>query len=256
MLVDSHAHLDRFDDELGDALARARERGVERFLTLGTSLDNSHNAVRQALQHLGLFAGVGLHPWWLRDAPDDETLQALADLARANPAKVIAVGEIGLDYQERFVAHKENQITCFRQMMALARQLKLPVSMHSRLANDDLVDLVRQERGADVGGALHGYGGDERQARAVIDMGFCIGVGKAILQPDNEELRQVIAQLPLDHLVTETDSSKALPDQPERGPWETRDVAVGLAQLKGISVEECEAVTRANFERVFGSARS
>lgn len=256
MLVDSHAHLDKFEEELGDALARARERGVECFLTLGVTLDNSRDAVKQALRHPGLFAGVGLHPWWLKAAPNDETLQVLVDLARANPAKVIAVGEIGLDYQERFVANKDNQKACFRQMMALARELKLPVSMHSRLANDDLVHLLQQEKGARVGGALHGYGGDERQARAIIELGFCIGVGKAILQPENEELRQLFARLPLEHLVTETDSSKAAPDQPEKGPWETRDVAVGLAELKGVTVEECEAVATANFERAFRGARS
>ncbi len=254
MLVDSHAHLDRFEDELGAALARARLQGVERFLTTGTSLSNSRDAVQQALRHDGLFAGVGLHPWWLEQPPDDARLQALADLAKANPAKVIAVGEIGLDYQERFVGNKENQIACFRRMIALARELKLPMSMHSRLANDDFVRLLREEKGNEVGGCWHGYGGDEHDARVAIEMGFCIGVGKALLRPEGEDLRQVIAALPLESLMTETDASKAPPDQPERGPWETRDVALGLAQLKGISVAECEAVTTANFERVFGGA--
>lgn len=253
MLVDSHAHLDRFEDELGDALARARQQGVGRFLTLGTSLSNSRDAVQQALRHDGLFAGVGLHPWWLEQPPDDARLQALADLAKANPARVIAVGEIGLDYQERFVANKENQIACFRRMIALARELKLPMSMHSRLANDDFIRLLRAENGSAVGGCWHGYGGDERDARAAIEMGFCIGVGKSILRPEGEDLRKVIATLPLESLMTETDSSKAPPDQPERGPWETRDVAVGLADLKGIPVEACEAATTANFERVFGA---
>lgn len=253
MLVDSHAHLDRFEEELGDALARARQQGVERFLTLGTSVGNSLDAVRQAVRHEGLFAGVGLHPWWLQAAPDDDTLQTLVNLVQANPAEVIAIGEIGLDYQERFVGNKENQIACLRRMVALARELKLPMSMHSRLANDDLIRLLRDEKGAEAGGCLHGYGGDEPQARAIIELGFSIGVGKAILRPENEDLRQVIARLPLESLMTETDSSKAPPDQPERGPWETREVAVGLAQLKGISVEECAAVTTANFERVFGA---
>ncbi len=253
-LIDSHAHLDgkQFSGDLPDVLARARIAGVTSILTIGCDLESSRTSVDLAIRHPQVYASVGIHP---HDALELNP-SGLAELERMIEAvdKVVAIGEIGLDfYRDR--SPREVQRTAFRKQIRLAKKLGKPIIVHDRDAHDEVLQILREEQAATVGGVLHCFSGDLAMARECVAMGFLISFAGPLTYPKNDGLRAIAAALPIDVMLIETDCPYLAP-QKWRGkrnePAYVRATAEALAATKGLSLEDVARVTTLNAYRLFG----
>ena len=261
MLIDTHCHLDYedFDADRHDVLARAVDAGVSAVLNPGLDLHNSARVLLLAEHYEILFAAVGVHPndslGWGADS-----MTALKELAQ-HP-KVVAIGEIGLDYYWD-KAPKPVQLEVFRQQLQAAAELGLPVIVHNRDAGDDVMMMLTEWQAklqrdnsplAERPGALHSFSGNSHQAEAAIAAHFYIGLTGPLTFKNARDLQQLAASLPLDKLLVETDSPFLSP-HPQRGqrnePAKVRLVAEKLAELKGLPFDEMAATTTANARRLF-----
>ncbi|HIC92753.1 MAG TPA: TatD family deoxyribonuclease, partial [Anaerolineae bacterium] len=199
-LTDTHAHLDfpQFDGDREEVIERALAAGVRRIINVGADLASSRRAVALAEAHPPIYAAVGVHP---HDAKTltDEALAELLGLAR-HP-KVVAIGEIGLDFY-RDLSPREAQRQAFERQLALARELGLPVIVHDRNAHAEVMDVLRR-RG--LRGVLHCFSGDLEMARQAIEMGFYISVAGPATFKNAKRLPEIVRQLPLERLLIETD---------------------------------------------------
>ena len=201
-LVDCHTHLDQYEpSELPGIIQRAQAAGVAAIIAAGTTLASCQRVVGLAHAHPLLFAGVGLHPMDL-EGPVDERVQAQLHELAQDPA-VVVWSETGLDYlpssPERSVQHD-----AFRVQIRLAKESGLPLVVHSRGSDDDVLRLLREERAGEVEGAWHYFQGDLATARAAVELGLFISLAKPLLRLP--ELQAVAAELPPEHIVLETDS--------------------------------------------------
>jgi len=256
--TDSHAHLDdaRFEADLPAVLERARAAGVERILTIagGTSAEELSRAVKLAEAHSHIWAAVGLHPHEARHATDG-LLAALEELARS--PRVLAWGEIGLDYHYDH-SPRNAQGEAFRRQLRAARALRLPVIIHCREAWEDCLAILGKEWAASgLGGILHCFTGDAGAARRALDWGFLISFAGNVTFPRAQDLRAVAREIPLDHVLVETDSPYLAP-QPWRGkrnePAFVVETAAALGRERGMNGEEIGARTAENFLRLFPQA--
>ena len=256
MIVDSHCHLDdsRFDEDRDDVVARAREVGVGRMLTIGAGdgPPDLEVAIRLAERFPEVYATVGVHPHDARKA-EPETYDRLATLC--DHKTVVAVGEIGLDY------HYDNsprdvQREVFVCQMEIARAARKPIIIHTREAWDDTLDLLETHwRPSGLGGIMHCFSGDDEQARRSLDAGFLIAFGGILTFPRSEDLRRTAAGLPLDRLLVETDAPYLTP-HPFRKvrrnePRYVVESARRLAEVLAVSEERVAEATTANFHRLF-----
>jgi len=267
--VDSHCHIDgaEYDIDRDDVIARAQAAGVEVMLNVGTGDPHSgafERAVSLAEKHEGIYAALGVHP---HDAKlfDDQAEQLLVGLVRQSK-RVIAWGEIGLDYHYDH-SPREVQREVFRRQLRLARELDLPVVIHSRAADDDTIAILNetwagvppvnhaQDARAVKIGVLHCFGGSLAMAQSAIDLGFFISFAGNLTFKKAEDLRGVARQLPLDRLLIETDCPYLTP-VPFRGkrnePARVVETARCLAELHGKEGEEIGRVTSENFCKLFG----
>jgi len=261
MFVDSHAHLDgkQFDSDRGAVIARAREAGVQTMVAIGNGdgppvLDAG---VRLAEQHPFLYATIGIHPHEARLA-DDAAYQTMESLAK-HP-KVIAWGEIGLDY---FYDHsdRETQKTVFIRQMELASAAKLPIVIHCRPSDnsenawDDCLRLIEEQWAPHgLGGILHCFTGTWPQARRALDVGFMISFAGNVTFPKAQQIRDAALQVPLDRMLIETDCPYLAP-VPHRGkrnePAFVVETARKLGELRNLSTEEVGEQTARNFYNFF-----
>ena len=258
-LVDTHCHLNlrEFDADREIVIARARLAGVARIMVPGIDVATSRAAVGLARDEEGVFAAVGIHPHHAGDL-DPAALAELQELA-ASP-KVVAVGEIGLDYF-RHLAPAEVQRAAFEQQLELAATLELPVIVHNRDAFADVLACLMHwtsalgERLAGRRGVLHAFSGDAQGALAGGGCGFYFGVAGPVTYPNAEERRRVTAALPSDRVLVETDSPYLTP-QPHRGqrnePAFARLVAEKLGEITGQSLSQVALTTSANAAHLFG----
>ena len=258
-LIDSHAHIDfpQFADDRDAMLQRAREAGVGTLLAIGTGPgpEKLDAALPYAEQHNWVYTSVGVHP---HDAKE-VTPQHLDELARlAQHPKVIAWGEIGLDY---FYDHspRDVQAAVFRSQMELAHRAKLPIIIHCREAWDDCLSLIeRHWKPTGLGGILHCFTGTIDHARRGMDMGFLISFAGNSTYPKTQNLRDVAKELPLGGILIETDAPYLAP-QAYRGkrnePAYVAEVAKSLAAVRNLPPEEIAAATADNFRRLFRIAR-
>jgi TatD DNase family protein len=261
MFIDSHAHLDgeQFDADRDEVLARARAAGIRHIVAIGsgTGPGTLDCAVRLAEKYAELYATVGIHPHEAQLAKDSD-FEELEELARR--PKVIAWGEIGLDY---FYDHspREVQQRVFVKQMELARAAKLPIVIHNRpsLESDnawkDFFALIKQHwSSSGLGGVLHCFTGTPSQAKLALDLGFMISFAGNITFPKAPQIRNAGKQVPLDRMLIETDSPFLAP-VPYRGqrnePAFVEKVARQLSELRGISTEEIGHLTSQNFYRFF-----
>jgi len=196
MLIDTHVHLDdaRYDADRVEMLARARQGGVGILVTIGTALDDSAWAADFAAKEDGVYATVGVHPERLDDWKDEDLA---AYEALASKPKVVAIGEVGLDYHSPgFDAAKQQGV--FREMIRLAKRHKLPLVIHQRDAAEDTLRLLEEEGGGSEGGVFHCFAGDLNCARGAMKLGFDLAVGGILTYPSAGPLREVIAQVPLE----------------------------------------------------------
>jgi TatD DNase family protein len=258
-LVDTHCHLmlRDYDADLEEVLQRARGAGVERMLVPGIDLATSRAAVALAEAKPEVYAAVGVHPHDARtysSAVGDE----LRDLAGS--PRVVAIGEIGLDYY-RDRSPRPAQRIAFQAQLELAAELGLPVVVHNRESTEDvmeaLIDHARRQppRLAERVGVLHAFSADAETGRRAAEAGFYLGVAGPLTYPAADERRAITSSLPLERLVLETDAPFLTP-HPRRGernePAKTRQVAEQLAKLFGVSLEAIADTTTANAARLFG----
>jgi TatD DNase family protein len=257
MFVDSHAHIDgeEYDADRDEVIGRAREAGVVAILNVGTGDPQSgtlERAVKVAEAYEGVYAAVGVHP---HDARlfDEAAERRVDELVRAS-ARVIAWGEIGLDYHYDH-SPREVQREVFRRQLRLARAARLPVIIHSRAADDETVAILRDEwHGSGLGGVMHCFGGSVEMAQSVLELGFTISFAGNVTFQKAENLREAAKVVPLDRLFIETDCPFLTP-VPFRGrrnePARVVEVAACLAELRGLEREELGRITADNFFRFF-----
>jgi TatD DNase family protein len=253
VLVDTHAHLHdaAFDGDRAAVLARARAAGVGAFLTIGTDVPTSEAAVALAAAEPDVYAAVGIHPHDAATA-DAAALERIAELARA--PKVVAIGELGLDYY-RDLSPRDAQRTALVAQLRLARRAGKPVLLHCREAHADLLDLCCSEDVAAGGGILHCFSGDLAVARRGLDLGLLISIAGPVTYPSARRLADVVRGLPLDRLVVETDCPY-LPPQPWRGqrnePAYLPVTAARVAELLGRPAATVARQTTANARELLG----
>lgn len=253
MLIDTHAHLDmpEFKDDCDDVVKRAQDAGVEYILTIGTTLESSRAAVQLAEKYACVYAAIGVHPHEVKDLrPSDAA--ALRELAKQK--KVVAFGEVGLDYYYEH-SPRDDQKTIFREMLREARALDLPIIVHDRDAHEDTLQILSEEWSPELGGVMHCFSGDAAMAMRLIEMGFLLSIAGPVTFPKAESLREVVRQIPIEHLLIETDAPYLAP-QPARGkrnePSYVRHVAETIAKIKGLSFEDVARITSGNAMRLFG----
>ena len=256
MIVDSHCHLDdlAFDEDRDQVLERARQAGVDLLLTIGPGdgPPDLEPAIRLADRYDGVYATVGVHPHDAGKA-DAETFEQLKRLAEHH--KVIAIGEIGLDYHYEN-SPRDTQRDVFTRQMELAHQLRKPIVIHTRDAWDETIELLETHwRGTGLGGIMHCFSGNGTQARRALDMGMLIAFGGMLTFSRAEELCDTASRAPLDRLLVETDAPYLTP-APFRKirrnePCYVVETARKLAELKHLTFEEVAEATTVNFRRLF-----
>lgn len=257
MFIDSHAHIDgpEFDQDRDDVVARAREAGVAVILNVNSG--DPHNGafertVQVANSYSNIFGAVGVHP---HDAKlfDESIGDQIAKIIR-DEKRILAWGEIGLDYHYDH-SPRDVQVAVFRRQLTLARELKVPVIIHSRSADDETVECLRETAAAGwSGGIMHCFGGSEEMADQVLELGMLVSFAGNVTFKKADNLRAAARRVPLDRLLIETDCPFLTP-VPFRGqrnePARVVEVAKFLAELYSIPVEELEERTSANFLRFF-----
>ena len=252
MLIDCHAHLDSFaDDEVGQILERARVSGVGFVISAGTIVESSLRSVQLSRLYPDLFAGVGIHPMDIRGPVDEPTYHELRTIATSTD-KVLVISEIGLDFMEG-APDRAVQYQAFREQIRLARELRLPIVFHSREAHEETLRVLREEQAYEVGGVMHYFQADEATARKAIELGFFISLARPLLRLP--ELQQVVATLPLENIVLETDAAPQ-PFKAKRENWteprHLRPIAEKVAELHHKQVQEVEEQTQQNVARMLG----
>lgn len=252
MLFDTHVHLnaEQFNNDLEDVIARAKERNVEKMVVVGFDEPTINRAMELVEKYDFMYASVGWHPV---DAIDmtDEHLAWIEELA-GHP-KVVAIGEMGLDYHWD-KSPKDIQKEVFRRQIRLARKVNLPIIIHNRDATEDVVTILKEESVEEVGGIMHCFTGSIEVAKQCMDMNMYISFGGPVTFKNAKKPKEVATEIPLDKLLIETDCPYLTP-HPYRGkrnePAYVSYVAEQIAELKGISYDELAKHTTENALKLF-----
>ncbi len=248
-LIDTHAHLDSSDysDDRAAVIARTFAGGVG-VVTVGVDLESSEAALKLAQHHRSIWAGVGVHPHEARrfNAQVEKRLRELV-----TDQKVVAIGEIGLDYY-RDLSPRSTQRDVLIKQIELANDIGLPVIIHNRESTKDMLAILRGHR--PHSGVIHSFLGDIDLARGFIDLGLYLGIGGPLTFKKNDILRDAVSEIPLDKILLETDSPYLTP-VPYRGkrnePLYVRYVAEEIARIKELSIDKAAAVTTENARQLF-----
>lgn len=253
MLIDNHAHLEmeEFKEDLEEVIKRASDASVEYIISAGSDIDSCRKTVELSKKFGLIYSAVGIHPHEAKSVSTD-TLKSLKVLA--GEEKVVAWGEIGLDY------HYDNsprdlQGSVFREQIQIARSLRLPIIIHTREAKEDTLTILKEENAGNIGGVFHCFSGDLDMARRAIDMGFFISFSGIISFPNARNIREIAKEIPIEKILIETDSPYLAP-VPYRGrrnePSYVRIVAEKLAEIKGLSFNDISRITSFNAKTLFG----
>lgn len=257
-LIDTHTHLDfpQFDGDRERVIERAAAAGVKAIVDIGTDLASSQAAVALAEAYPQIYAAVGVHP---HDAKT-VTGKLLEELrALALHSKVVAIGEIGLDFY-RDLSPRDKQRQAFQQQLALASEIGKPVIIHDRDAHTEVMAILHRwaEGGNQPSGVLHCFSGDLAMAQEAIELGFYISIAGPVTFKNARRLRELVRQLPLEKLLVETDCPYLTP-RPHRGkrnePAYVKLVAQEVARIKGMSLEEIAHNTSNNAQALFAYER-
>lgn len=252
MLFDTHVHLNarQFEEDLEEVIDRAKAAGVEKMVVVGFDRPTIERAIELVERYDFLYASVGWHPV---DAIDftDEDLLLLEELS--SHQKVVALGEMGLDYHWD-KSPKDIQKEVFRKQIRLAKKVRLPIIIHNREATGDIVEILKEENAAEVGGIMHCFSGSAETALECVKMNFYISLGGPVTFKNAKKPKEVAKAVPLDKLLIETDCPYLAP-HPYRGkrnePAYVKLVAEQIAELKGVSFEEVAKKTTENAKKLF-----
>lgn len=251
MFIDTHTHLqfDSFDEDRELVIQRAIKKNIDAIITIGTDIDSSQEVVEIAHKFAIIFAAVGIHPNDSMNVGQRE-IEKIKSLANAD--KVIAIGEIGLDYYRDYVT-KSKQKASFRKQIRIAHELNLPLIIHNRDAHEDILSLLQEEKAEKIGGVFHSFSGEIKFLESVLAENYYISFTGPITFK-NANYNKLIDCVPLEQLLLETDSPFLSP-VPFRGkrnePANLNYIAEKIAQIKGISMEELAQITTGNTENLF-----
>jgi TatD DNase family protein len=257
MLIDTHAHLDspKFDNDREEVISRALQAGIDTIVNIGFNRETIPSTMALAEQYPFIYAAIGWHPTDAVDMKLEEDLTWIEQLC-GHP-KVVAIGEIGLDYFWD-TSPKELQHTVFREQIRLARRLNKPIVIHNRDAHEDIIRLLKEEKASEVGGIMHCFSGSWETAKQCLDLNFHISFGGPVTFKNARVPKEVLERVPLDRLLLETDAPYLTP-HPHRGQRNesayVRLVAETAAQIKGVSLEEIAIITSENGRRCLGIPR-
>ena len=250
--IDSHAHLDdkRFNKDRDEIIRYLHDDGIEAVLNPGADLKSSKKAVEIAEKYPNIYAAVGCHPHDTKYM-DDETMNIFRELAKSK--KVVAIGEIGLDYYYNN-SERDVQKKWFREQIRLAKELDLPYIVHDRDAHEELLRIMKEEHYDGARGVLHCYSGSVEMAREFIKLGFYISLAGPVTFRKARVPKLVAKEIPFDKLLIETDSPYLTPE-PFRGkrnePMYVRFVAEEIAEIRNVSLDEVAEKTNQNFKTLF-----
>ena len=251
--VDTHCHLndEKFSDDLIEVIERAKSAGVNRIINFGDTLKSSAAVVELAEKFAGMFAGVGVHPEEIADF-DKNSAEKIFELAKNK--KVMAIGEIGLDYHwEKDSEKRLLQQKIFIEQLEIARTLNLPVCIHEREAHGDALKILKSD-GNNLRGVMHCYSGSLEMAQELWKMGWLTGFDGPLTFKNSAKLPEIVKAAPREMILIETDSPYLAP-VPNRGkrnePSFVVDVAKKIAELRGETLEEVASYTTENAERLY-----
>ena len=254
MIFKTHAHYDdeQFAGDRGELLAQLPSLGIRKVIDVASTIDSIDQCVELARTYDHVYAAVGVHPSELTGM-DESVIDHMRELAAWE--KTVAIGEIGLDYYwEKHADEQQNQRDWFVRQMELAREVSLPVIIHSRDAAEDTYSLMRDIRAQEIPGVIHCYSYSPEMAREYVKMGYYIGVGGVVTFKNAKKLVRTVAETPIERILLETDSPYLAPE-PHRGRRnDSRElvyVVDKIAQIKDLTPEEVEAVTWENAQRLF-----
>lgn len=252
MLIDSHAHLDdeRFDRDRDELIKSLGKNGISTVINIGADLPSSIKSVKLSEQYDNIYAAVGVHPHSASEM-DEGTIEVLK--AFSSREKVVAIGEIGLDYYYDN-SPRDVQRIWFRRQMKLAKEVNLPIVVHSREANQETIDMIKAESDGKLTGVIHCYSGSVELMKEYIKLGYYISLGGPVTFKNAKTPKEVAKVVPIDRLLVETDSPYLTPE-PHRGkrnePLYVRHVAAMIAELRGMTIEELARATSENTKRLF-----
>ena len=254
MIFETHAHYDdeKFDEDRAELLSSMQENGIGRIINVSANLESLENTRKLMEAYPFIYGAFGLHPDEVGDLNED-VMARMRELCRME--KAVAVGEIGFDYYWDKENH-EKQEYWFRRQIALAREEKLPMIIHSREAAADTLRVMKEEKSEEIGGVIHCFSYSVEMAEEYLKMGFYLGIGGVVTFKNAKKIKEVVQMAPMERILLETDSPYLAP-VPYRGKRNSSlylpYVVQEIAELKGISEEEVIETTEKNAVRGIGS---
>ena len=251
-VIDTHCHLDMISsgEDIGKIVSRAAARGISRIITIGIDLKSSKKAIDIAEKYETVYASVGIHPHNVQGLQDNsyDELEKLCD-----NSKVVAYGEIGLDFVKQY-APQHVQLEHYARQIELAKKVGLPLVIHDREAHDEILHILKKEAPFAAAGVMHCFSGDWSLAKQILNLGFLISIPGIVTFTKASTLHEVAQKIPLDKLILETDAPFLTPD-PYRGRTNIPEYVLYTAQkvagLRGITVEEVARSTTDNAQKLF-----
>lgn len=253
MIFDTHAHYDdrQYDEDREILISSLSKAGIGKVVNIGADMASSERALGLAHEYDFIYAAVGVHPSEVEEL-NDEAIERLKSWTAYE--KCVAVGEIGLDYHWPDPS-PEIQKKWFIRQLDLAREVHLPVVIHSRDAAKDTMDIMHSEHAEEIGGVVHCFSYSKELAKECVDMGFYIGVGGVVTFKNGRKLREVVEEIPMEKILLETDCPYLSPE-PHRGERNSSlnlpYVVKAIADIKGISEEEVIRITEDNAKHMYG----
>ena len=252
MIFDTHAHYDdeAFDDDREKLLERMQNRGVEYIVNVGASMSSCKSTIGLVRRFPYVYGALGVHPDEVSELTEEDYQWLKKSIYKP---KIVAVGEIGLDYH--WNDNKEQQIEWFEKQMDIAREAELPIIIHSRDAANDTYEVMKANKADEIGGVIHCFSYTKEMAEKFLDMGFYLGIGGVVTFKNAKKLREVVEYMPMDRMVIETDCPYLTP-HPYRGslnePANVVYIAQEIAKLKNMEIESVASQTTFNAKKVFG----
>lgn len=260
MIFETHAHYDdkAFDEDRAQLLGTMEQDGIGRIVNIAADLDSCRTTLALCGEFPFIYAALGVHPSGTGELTD-ESVEWLTGLIRKNSiknkGKVVAVGEIGLDYYWEDNPPADTQKKWFARQLEMAREVKLPLVIHSRDAAKDTFDMIKAHRSFEEGGIIHCYAYSREMARDYLSMGFYFGIGGVVTFKNSRRLREVVEFLPIENIVLETDSPYLAP-VPNRGKRNSSlnlpYIAQEIGRIKGMDMQRVIEITAQNAARLFG----
>lgn len=253
MLIDSHAHLDmpQFTKDIDKVIKHAEKKGIKYIITVSSDYQSNFRGIEMSKKFNAVYTTVGIHPHDTRDV-SNKSYNELETLA--NQEKVVAWGEIGLDYYRNYSPKKIQQRE-FKRQINIAKDLNLPLVIHNREAETDILNILKKEYRSEKGGVIHCFSGDKKLASEFLNLGFYISIAGPITYKSSYKLQEVVKEIPTERLLVETDCPFLTPE-PMRGkrnePSFVKYTAQKIAELKGLSLEDISRITSLNIYNLFG----